>query len=65
MMPEISPQPRKAERESGLELLRILCMVFIVADHYAGQSGAAMYDTLPHALFFSCLLYTSDAADEL
>lgn len=55
MMPEISPQPRKAERESGLELLRILCMVFIVADHYAGQSGAAMYDTLPHALFFSAL----------
>ena len=55
MMPEISPQPRKAERESGLELLRILCMVFIVADHYAGQSGAAMYDTLPNALFFSAL----------
>ena len=50
--------PRTAARtgrESGLELLRILCMLFIVADHYAGQSGAALYDTLPHALFFSAL----------
>lgn len=42
-------------RQSGLELLRILCMLFIIADHYAGQSGAALYDTLPHALFFALL----------
>lgn len=47
--------PGKTERESGLELLRILCMLFIVADHYAGQSGAAVYDTLPHALFYAAL----------
>ena len=47
--------PARAGRESGLELLRILCMLFIIADHYAGQSGAAVYDTLPGALFFSAL----------
>lgn len=46
--------PRRA-RSSGLELLRILCMLFIVADHYAGQSGAALYDTLPHALWFAAM----------
>lgn len=45
----------KAKRESGLELLRMICILFIIADHYAGQSGAAVYDTLPHALFFSSL----------
>lgn len=42
-------------RQSGLELLRIVCMLFIIADHYAGQSGAAVYDTLPHVLFFALL----------
>lgn len=47
--------PTQAARESGLELLRILCMLFIIADHYAGQSGAALYDTLPHAMAFSAL----------
>ena len=47
--------PTQAARESGLELLRILCMLFIIADHYAGQSGAALYDTLPHAMVFSAL----------
>lgn len=50
-----SKNTRKNQRESGLELLRILCMLFIVADHYAGQSGTAVYDTWPHALFFSAL----------
>lgn len=54
-MTELSAKPHKAQRESSLELLRILCMLFIVADHYAGQSGTAVYDTLPHALFFSAL----------
>lgn len=52
-------RPERAQksraRQSGLELLRILCMLFIIADHYAGQSGAALYDTLPHALFFALL----------
>ena len=47
--------PKTHTRQSGLELLRILCMLFIIADHYAGQSGAALYDTLPHALFFALL----------
>ncbi|HJD22058.1 MAG TPA: acyltransferase [Candidatus Gemmiger faecigallinarum] len=57
-MPSAAARPaavQKPGRESGLELLRILCMLFIIADHYAGQSGAAVYDTLPHALFFSAL----------
>lgn len=44
-----------AGRESSLELLRILCMLMIVADHYAGQSGTAVADTLPHALFYAAL----------
>lgn len=54
-MAENLPQSRNGQRESSLELLRILCMLFIVADHYAGQSGTAVYDTLPHALFYSAL----------
>ena len=57
-MPSAAARPaavQKPGRESGLELLRILCMLFIIADHYAGQSGAAVYDTLPRALFFSAL----------
>lgn len=51
------PQPAQKThaRQSGLELLRILCMLFIIADHYAGQSGGAVYDTLPHALQYALL----------
>lgn len=51
------PQPaqKTRARQSGLELLRILCMLFIIADHYAGQSGGAVYDTLPHALLYALL----------
>ena len=44
-----------AQRESSLELLRILCMLFIVADHYAGQSGTAVSNSLPLALFYAAL----------
>lgn len=45
----------RAARGSSLELLRILCMLFIIADHLCGQSGIARYDSLPAALWFSFL----------
>lgn len=59
MATSVLQRPKMAQktraRQSGLELLRILCMLFIIADHYAGQSGAAVYDTLPQALLFALL----------
>lgn len=59
MATAVLQRPRPAQkthtRQSGLELLRILCMLFIIADHYAGQSGGAVYDTLPHALQYALL----------
>ena len=39
---------KHAARNSNLELLRILCMLMIVADHLAGQSGLGVTDTLSH-----------------
>lgn len=42
-------------RQSSLELLRILCMLFIIADHLAGQGGIGLTDTLPHALWYAAM----------
>jgi len=47
----------RSARSSNLELLRILCMGFIIADHLIGQSGIADYSTLWGcfwASFFGC-----------
>ena len=45
----------KARRSSNLELLRILCMLMIVSDHLAGQSGIGLTDTLPHAAMYAVM----------
>ena len=45
----------KARRSSNLELLRILCMLAIVADHLIGQSGIGLTDTLPHAAMYAVM----------
>lgn len=42
-------------RQSSLELLRILGMLFIIADHLAGQGGIGLTDTLPHALGYAVM----------
>lgn len=49
------PAAPRTARASSLEVLRILCMLFIIADHLCGQSGIARYDSLPAALWFSFL----------
>lgn len=45
----------RTPRASNLELLRILCMLFIIGDHLTGQGGIADYSTLPSAFAF-CLI---------
>lgn len=47
--------PQTQQRRSDWELLRILCMLFIIGDHVTGQSGVASYAELPAAFGF-CLL---------
>ena len=42
-------------RESNLELLRVLCILSIVADHFVGQSGIASFSNPWSSLFFSTL----------
>ena len=46
---------KHAARNSNLELLRILCMLMIVADHLAGQSGLGVTDTLSHTALYAML----------
>ena len=45
----------KHRATSNLELLRILCMLFIIGDHLTGQGGIADYSTLPSSFAF-CLI---------
>lgn len=45
----------KTPRTSNLELLRILCMLFIIGDHLTGQGGIADYSTLGSSFAF-CLI---------
>lgn len=45
----------KTPRASNLELLRILCMLFIIGDHLTGQGGIADYSTLSSSFAF-CLI---------
>lgn len=42
----------KTPRASNLELLRILCMLFIIGDHLTGQGGIADYSTFSSSLAF-------------
>ncbi len=55
----------RSERQSNLELLRILCMLFIIADHLAGQGGIGLTDTLPHALWYAAMGSGSRVACDL
>lgn len=45
----------RTPRASNLELLRILCMLFIIGDHLTGQGGIADYSTLSSSFAF-CLI---------
>ena len=50
----------KTPRTSNLELLRILCMLFIIGDHLTGQGGIADYSRLGSSFAFcliGCLQY--------
>lgn len=45
----------KNERQSNLELLRIICMILIVSLHFITQSGIQKNDTLFHLAFYTFL----------
>lgn len=45
----------KKQRDSNLELLRILCMLLIIGDHLTGQGGIADYSSLSSSFLF-CLI---------
>lgn len=45
----------RTSRASNLELLRILCMLFIIGDHLTGQGGIADYSTWSSSFAF-CLI---------
>ena len=52
-MKEFSLEKRIQNRNSNIELLRILCMLSIIADHFVGQSGIAEYSTWISCVFFN------------
>ena len=45
----------KKERESNLELLRVLCIICIISMHFVYQSGIAEYSTLFESFFYTSL----------
>ncbi|MCQ2439189.1 MAG: acyltransferase [Oscillospiraceae bacterium] len=53
--------PEKKKRSSSIELLRVLCMLFIIADHFAGQSGIRE-GGLPAAGYYEALSSLSRVA---
>ena len=40
-------------RDSNLELLRVICIISIIAGHFVESSGVAVYNTLLSSLFFT------------
>lgn len=52
-MKDFSSQKRVQIRNSNIELLRILCMLSIIADHFIGQSGIAEYNTWGDCVFYN------------
>lgn len=48
-----------AERDSSLELLRILCIIAIIGAHFTGQSGIKENDSFIGSLFYSTALSLS------
>ncbi len=53
---------KQAERNSSLELLRILCILAIIGDHFVGQSGIAESGSLPGAFFYTAVISLSRVA---
>lgn len=43
------------KRLSNLELLRVLCIVAIIADHFIGQNSLAVHVSLPESFFYILL----------
>lgn len=48
-------QSKKVVRSSNLELLRILCILAIIAVHVVGQAGVYDYSTFPKSLFYNSI----------
>lgn len=42
----------KKVRQSNLELLRILCIIAIIGDHFSGQNALPTYEQVPEACFY-------------
>lgn len=49
-------------RKSSVELLRLMCILFIISDHFTGQSGIATYDTAFHLCFYTIAICGSRIA---
>lgn len=46
---------KKKPRSSNLELLRILCILFIISDHFVGQSGVLETTGMAESFFYAAL----------
>lgn len=53
---------KSATRESNLELLRIFCIIFIIGDHFVGQSGMAQFGSWASGAFYVFLTSLSRVA---
>lgn len=49
-------------RQSNLELLRILCIIFIIGDHFVGQSGVIETSNLVLSFFYCAVTSLSRVA---
>lgn len=45
----------RSDRNSNLELLRIFCIIAIIADHFTNQSGVLSFASLQESFFYSVL----------
>ena len=45
----------RSDRSSNLELLRILCVIAIIADHFTNQSGVLSFASLQESFFYPVL----------
>lgn len=46
---------RRRERNSNLELLRLLCILAIIGEHFTGQAGVSEYTSFGTDLFYSAV----------
>ena len=49
----------RSERNSNLEILRVLCILAIISDHFCGQSGVARADSYSSSVFFCTMVSLS------